>query len=160
MPLMLLALHWLCVFASTLDRKSKHYHPKAARLVLWICPILNLMICSIMYAAALGYAVNVNIILPLFAGVLFIIIGNLLPKMQQSYTLGIKLPWTLKSEENWNKTHRFSGKLWVAGGIVILATAWLGSLWILMGVLIVMVAAPTLYSYLLHHRQRKNSEGD
>lgn len=98
--------------------------------------------------------------MPLFMGVLFIIIGNLLPKMRQSTTMGIKLPWTLHSEENWNKTHRFSGKLWVAGGIVILATAFLGSFWILIAVLLVMVIIPTLYSYLLYHMQRKNDEGE
>ena len=159
-PLMLLAMHWVCMLVSSADPKNKNYHPKAFTLVLWICPMLNLMISSIMYATALGYAVNVEVMMPLFMGALFIIIGNLLPKMRQSTTMGIKLPWTLHSEENWNKTHRVSGKLWVAGGIVILATAFLGSFWILIAVLLVMVIIPTLYSYLLYHMQRKNDEGE
>jgi uncharacterized membrane protein len=71
--------------------------------------------------------------------------------------LGIKLPWTLKNEENWNKTHRFSGKLWVIGGIVTMVTAFLGNFWILLGVLIVMAAVPTIYSYVLHCKQKRKN---
>ena len=88
-------------------------------------------------------------------GLMFIIVGNLLPKCPQTYTMGIKLPWTLASEENWNKTHRFGGKLWVGGGILTMATAFLGSFWLLIGVLVVMVVAPTLYSYLYYRKYEK-----
>lgn len=152
-PILLLALHWLCVAASCADPKSKDYHPKMIALVLWICPVIGLVISTLMYSAALGYALAVETILPLLMGLLFIIIGNLLPKCRQSYTMGIKLPWTLNNEENWNKTHRFGGKVWVVGGVIIMATAFAGSFWILLGVLIVMVALPTVYSYCLHRKQ-------
>ena len=152
-PILLLALHWLCVAASCADPKSKDYHPKMIALVLWICPVIGLVISTLRYSAALGYALAVESILPLLMGLLFIIIGNLLPKCRQSYTMGIKLPWTLNNEENWNKTHRFGGKVWVVGGVIIMATAFAGSFWILLGVLIVMVALPTVYSYCLHRKQ-------
>ena len=109
---------------------------------------------------ALGCEIDVEVIMPLVMGVLFLVIGNLLPKCRQSYTMGIKLPWTLNNEENWNKTHRFGGKVWVAGGIIILATAFIGSFWILMGVLLIMVTVPTLYSYLLYRKQTKDSKGE
>ena len=154
-PAILLAIHWLCVLASYVDASSKNYHPKMIRLVLWICPVLSLVLSTLMYATALGYPLNVEVILPLLVGLMFIIIGNLLPKCPQSKTLGIKLPWTLKNEENWNKTHRFSGKLWVIGGIVTMVTAFLGNFWILLGVLIVMAAVPTIYSYVLHCKQKQ-----
>ena len=39
-------------------------------------------------------------------------------KNHQNYTVGIKLPWTLNSEENWNRTHRMAGKLWILAGLV------------------------------------------
>jgi uncharacterized membrane protein len=125
------------------------------QLVLWICPVLGLVLNCLVYSTALGYAVDVEIIMPLLVGLMFIIVGNLLPKCRQSYTMGIKLPWTLANEENWNKTHRLGGKLWVVGGIVTMATAFVGSFWILLGVLIVMVAAPTIYSYCLYRKQSK-----
>lgn len=156
-PGLLLAVHWLCVFASCADPKSKNYHPKMISLVLWICPVLGLVLNSLVYTAALGYQVNVEIIMPLLVGLMFIIIGNLLPKCRQSYTMGIKLPWTLNNEENWNKTHRFGGKVWVAGGVVLLSTAVWGNFWLLIVVMVVMVTLPTLYSYLLYRKQEKNN---
>ena len=158
-PALLLAIHWLCVFASYADPKAKNYHPKMIGLVLWICPVLSLLLNSMVYAAALGYQPNMEIIMPLLVGLMFIIVGNLLPKCRQSYTMGIKLPWTLASEENWNKTHRFGGKVWALGGVIIMATAFLGSFWLLIGTMVVMVAAPTVYSYL-HYRKHEKGTAD
>ena len=152
-PALLLGLHWLCLFASTMDPKKEAYTQRMLTLVLWICPAISLLISTLMYAKALGYDLRVNVIMPLLMGLLFIIIGNLLPKMRQSYTMGIKLPWTLHNEENWNKTHRFGGKVWVAGGVIIMATAFVGSFWILLGMLIIMMALPTVYSYCLYRKQ-------
>ena len=154
-PALLLALHWICVIASSADPKHKNYHPKMLTLVLWICPVIGLVLSTLVYAAALGYALKVEVIMPLLVGLMFIIVGNLLPKCQQTYTMGIKLPWTLASEENWNKTHRFGGKVWVAGGVVTMASAFLGSFWILCGVLVVMVAVPTMYSYLYYRNHER-----
>lgn len=153
-PSLLLALHWICVIASCTDPKSKDYHPKMLLLTLWICPVIGLVLCALVYTVALGYSLNVEIIMPLLVGLMFIIVGNLLPKCRQSYTMGIKLPWTLANEENWNKTHRFGGKLWVIGGVVTMATAFLGNFWILLGVLIVMVSVPTVYSYLYYRKHK------
>ena len=156
LPALLLALHWVCVIASCTDPKHKNYHPKMLTLVLWICPVTALTMFALVYAAALGYSPRMEVIMPLLVGLMFLIVGNMLPKCRQSYTMGIKLPWTFASEENWNKTHRFGGKVWVIGGILTMATAFLGSFWILMGMLAVMVAAPTAYSYLYYRRHEKD----
>ena len=107
-----------------------------------------------MYLHALGVPVSVGFILSLFMGLLFIVIGNYLPKCKQSYTMGIKLPWTLNDEENWNKTHRFGGFVWVIGGLIILATSFLANFWILIAVLVFMVALPTIYSYSLYRKSK------
>lgn len=155
LPSILLVLHWICVLASNADPGSKNYHPKMIRLVLWICPVIGWVLCSLIYTAALGYPLSVEIIMPLLVGLMFLIVGNLLPKCRQSFTMGIKLPWTLNNEENWNKTHRFGGKIWVIGGILTMSTAFVGNFWILLGVLVIMVTAPTVYSYSLYRRQKK-----
>ena len=157
-PAFLIAIHWVCVLASQIDPKRKNYHPAMFQLVLWICPVISLITNTMVYVFALGYALRVEIIMPLLVGLMFIIVGNLLPKCRQTYTMGIKLPWTLENEENWNMTHRFGGKVWVLGGVVTMATAFLGSFWILVGILIVMVAAPTIYSYLYYRKHGKQSE--
>ena len=111
MPLVLVAFHWICVLGTNLDPKKQNISDKVFTLVLWIIPVLSLLCNSFVYATALGHNVNVEVIMPLFMGALFVVIRNYLPKCKQSYTLGIKLPWTLNDEENWNKTHRLAGFL-------------------------------------------------
>ena len=156
-PALLLAIHWLCVVISTADPHHKNYHPKMIRLMFWICPMIGLILCTIVYSAALGHSLPIETIMPLLLGMLFVVIGNLMPKCRYSYTMGIKLPWTLHSEENWNKTHRFGGKVWVIGGIIMMATALWGSFWLLMAIVALMVLIPTIYSYLYYrnHEQEK-----
>lgn len=156
-PVLLLAIHWLCVVISTADPHHKNYHPKMIRLMFWICPMIGLILCTMVYSAALGHSVPIETIMPLLLGVLFVVIGNLMPKCRYSYTMGIKLPWTLNSEENWNRTHRFGGKIWVIGGIIMMATALWGSFWLLLAIVALMVLTPTIYSYLYYrnHEQEK-----
>lgn len=153
MPFVLVAFHWICVLGTLLDPKKQNISDKMFTLVLWIIPVISLLCNSLVYATALGHKVSVEIIMPLFMGALFVIIGNYLPKCKQSYTMGIKLPWTLDDEENWNKTHRLAGFLWVVGGVVIMATAFLGVSWLLFVLLIPMVIVPTVYSYLLYKKK-------
>ena len=87
---------------------------------------------------------------------MFILIGNYLPKCKQNHTIGIKIPWTLNSEENWNATHRFSGKVWVICGILILFSIFLPTnfaAYAMIAVAAVMVALPIIYSYNYYKRQ-------
>ena len=66
---------------------------------------------GIMYRAAFGKEFDLAFFMPAMLGVMFIFIGNYLPKVKQNRTLGIKISWALNNEENWNKTHRFGGKV-------------------------------------------------
>ena len=159
MPALMLVLQWVCIFASMADPKYQNYNPKMLKLVLWICPVISLITNGMVYCAALGFELPVEMIMPLLVGAMFVVIGNWLPKCRQTYTMGIKLPWTYASEANWNATHRFGGKVWVIGGIVTMLTALFGSFWILVVILAVMVILPTVYSYLYyrnHERDEKN----
>lgn len=104
--------------------------------------------------AAPGYPSRIEIVVPLLTGILLLVIGNYLPKTKQSYTMGIKLPWTLQSEENWTRTHRLSGFLWVLCGLVMIPLSllrlWSG--WLFGVLLAVMVLIPAVYSYALHRK--------
>ena len=88
---------------------------------------------------------------------MFLVFGNILPKVRQNNTIGIKIKWTLENEENWNATHRFSGRLWVIGGILCMACALVAESAIAMVVFFVCVLAlailPMGYSYRYYRRQ-------
>jgi uncharacterized membrane protein len=103
---------------------------------------------------ALGADIPIQIIAPVLVGVVLVVIGNYSPKTKQNPVAGIRISWTLESEENWRRTHRFAGYLWMIGGFVLIVNAFLSWFWIpvFFGVIIVMVAAPFLYSYYLHRK--------
>lgn len=154
-PIIMLTIQWLCAFITGLDPKIDNISHKSMNLVLWIIPCINFSINTIMYLTALNKPVPVNIVSPMLCGIVFIIIGNHLPKCKQTYTIGIKIPWTLDDEDNWNKTHRLAGKLWVVGGLLILATSFLETIFIPLGIALLMTIIPVIYSYLLFKNSKK-----
>jgi uncharacterized membrane protein len=154
-PLCLMALQWIGALVSSADPKQKNITNKSMSLGLWIMPVLSIFMNTMVYLIALGYKISVEVIVPAFMGMLLVFIGNYLPKCKQTYTIGIKLPWTLEDEENWNKTHRMAGKLWVVCGLVIIALAFLECLWAMIAVFALMVMAPTIYSYALSKKDTK-----
>lgn len=160
LPAFLVMVHLLCTFGTTMDPKRKNIQDKMFKLVLWIIPVISVIVCGGTYFHALGYEVDIARIAGILVGVMFIIIGNYLPKCRQSYTMGIKLPWTLHDEENWNATHRFGGWLWMAGGVAFLAMAAAGRMNTILTLALIaaMVLLPTAYSYLYYRRHRGEEE--
>ena len=158
LPLCLLLGHWVCIFFTALDKGNKNRNQKMQTIVLWVIPVLsNLCSCGI-YALALGWKFSPIAWTMIPMGLLFAVIGNYMPKTRMNSTMGIKIYWTYTSEENWNATHRFAGKVWVAGSILLLVCAFLpvaGTIWIAFCIMLVLVVLPTLYSYLY---SRKHNE--
>lgn len=148
MPAVMLLLHWVCAAATMNDPKKKNISDKMFRVILWIVPVISLLTLSMTYMNALGIAVNIGMVTNLLMGVVFIIIGNYLPKCKQNYTAGIRIPWTLHSEENWNRTHRLAGWLLLLGGILFLINAFLLSEMMLI-VIMALVFVPAVYSFFL-----------
>ena len=148
----MLALQWLCTLVTSTDPKKQNHPQKVVHLVLWLIPLLTVVLSALVYATALGGSVRVEMLMPILLGVIFIAIGNYMPKCKQNYTIGIKIPWTLASEENWNRTHRFAGRLWVVCGLALMLTGFFGGFWVFLPIVLVMVLVPMLYSYLLHRK--------
>ena len=152
LPLILLAVQWLCTLGTGADPKKNNHPQKILHLVLWIIPVLSVVMHTFVYLIALGYGVRMEVVMPILIGLIFTIIGNYMPKCKQNYTIGIKIPWTLNNEENWNKTHRFAGFLWVVCGIAIMLIGFFGGFWVFLPITLLMVIAPFVYSYMLHRK--------
>ena len=108
-------------------------------------------------AAAFRMDFNVNLIFCLGIGSLFIFIGNLLPKTKHNYFIGIRTPWTLADEQNWFRTHRLAGKIWVLGGLIVALTALAPESFqvpVFLTILAVMVVTPFVYSYTEFRKKR------
>ena len=152
LPLIMVAAQWLCMLGTAADPKKSNHSEKVLHLVLWISPVLSVVLHAVTYATALGHAVPMEVVMPILIGLIFTIIGNYMPKCKQNYTIGIKIPWTLDNEENWNRTHRFAGWLWTFCGIAIMCTGFFGGFWVFLPVTLLMVLAPIIYSYVLHKK--------
>ena len=155
LPAVLLAILWLVAFVTSQDPKRQNISPKMFTLGLWIAPVVSLVIAATMYPVNLGYAVDIPFFAELLLGLLFIVVGNYLPKARQNYTIGIRIPWTLANEENWNRTHRLAGYLWMICGVLMILlclTRLLPAPWTV-GLLLIMVLVPCVYSYWLHARK-------
>lgn len=156
MPLGLAALNLLCLFFTLKDPKNQGYNAKYIKVFLYFfMPVLTNIVMGTIYLKGLGYNISVSIITSLFVGILFIILGNYLPKITQNYTFGVKLPWTLDDPENWRKTQRLSAFLFVIGGFILILSGLFSSYFpslatvLIFGVIIAILLIPTAYSYWL-----------
>lgn len=152
LPLMMAGLNLITHFALNTDPKKANSSIVLKLIGKLTIPFLSVTIVPITMFAGLGYEISIEKIVPAFAGLLFVIVGNYLPKSKQNYTVGIKLPWTLNNERNWNKTHRLAGYLWIIGGAIIFANSFLKIYWTPVFVIIIasMVFIPAIYSYILY----------
>ena len=151
MPLLLLGLHLFILFVTMNDPKRKNISEKMFGFLIWFVPVLSVFIFSITYYNALGMNVNIGMAVNIIVGIVFLVIGNYLPKCKQNYTAGIRIPWTLNSTENWNRTHRLAGWLFMLGGILFFLNAflqWSGMFF----VIIVIALLPEVYSFLLYKK--------
>ena len=155
MPLVLFAVHTaLLVLARYIDPVKQG--KKIENLIFFIIPAISLYTGSIFIAIMLGYDVGIGMICSVLLGVMLIVNGNYMPKAKRNRTFGIKISWTLKSDENWNATHRFAGKVFVISGIVTLLLGFLPTeiMFIsFIAVLFAVVITPIVYSYRLYRRQ-------
>ncbi len=158
LPLLMLAIHWLCIWLTARDHGNRNQNPKILGLMFWIIPFISLFANGIIYTASFGSEPPVMAFVPLLLGLMFVFIGNYMPKCKQNWTIGIKVKWALQNEENWNATHRFAGKVWFVGGLLMLISAFLPeSLMIctMFPALLVIAVLPIVYSFLYHKKQLK-----
>lgn len=152
LPILLAGLNLFTQFCLATDPKKANYSKALLALLQWVVPVVSVVVMSYTILVGLGKGFNISKIGVIIAGILIIILGNYLPKCQFNYTMGIKLPWTLNSEDNWYKTHRLAGFIWVLGGVVILLSVFWPTEYVMIGVIGAMVAIPMIYSFLLYRR--------
>lgn len=104
--------------------------------------------------------ISVAVVISAAVGILFMFIGNLLPKVKSNFFMGIKTPWALSDTDVWNKTHRLGGALFFISGLVMVVTSfWLGDVArfsLLMALVLVAAFLPTVMSYVWYRQIHKN----
>ncbi len=160
LPIFLLAVHCLCATLTGKDPRYQTYPKVMKKIVLWICPVVSWIGSLSIYAYELHWKTDMVTCIYLFVAVTFLVIGNYLPKIKWNYFLGIKLPWTYASEDNWNKTHRFGGKVWVVCGILFLLNVIWKVKFLEVAIMIAMILIPTVYSYLYYIKKESKEDSN
>lgn len=110
-------------------------------------------------AIALGYPVDMVRVIAFCLGILFIGLGNVMPKSQPNSYAGFRLRWTLESPANWIATNRFAGLLMMIGGVILALAALFVAhpLWLLAAI-VLCTAGPCLagivYSYRFAQKEK------
>lgn len=74
-------------------------------------------------ASAVGAPVAIHRVIPVAMGLMFVAIGNQLPRARSNWWFGIRTPWTLSNERVWERTQRVGGYLMTASGVVMIVSA-------------------------------------
>lgn len=121
------------------------------------------MLAAIYIIASLvniGYQIPIQIVVPILVGLLFVVIGSNLGNVKKNYFVGIRTPWTLSSEDIWNKTNSLAGTLFILAGVAIVLSVFLNptmSFVVLMLAILIAALVPVLYSYLLWRKESSHN---
>jgi uncharacterized membrane protein len=143
------------------DPKVNDATPKSAFHKLGLTITLFLVILNYFFISSVKNEWIINTpVLVAFIGLLIAMVGNYMNNLKPNYFAGIRLPWTLNDPEIWRKTHSLAGKLWFAGGILLIVTSFLLPEYLLIpfivAVFVVIVVVPGIYSYRIYRGKLNN----
>lgn len=156
LPAILLVLILLVNFRISADPQKQNIDrsPQIKFITKWFIVIIANAAQCVTIFKAMNDRLKISIFITVLVGFVIAVIGNYLPKCKYNYTIGIRLPWTLSNAENWRKTHRFAGFVWIIGGILIAVSAFFPFDWLMIGTIVFMVAAPAAYSYFIYQKEK------
>ena len=117
LPLIMVGVNVIVQFS--LESASKT-NLKLEKLMLWVLPILSVTFQSLTLSQALGYHLDIALITMVTVGIIFILLGNYIPKTSQNRVAGFRFPMTLSNPDNWQKTNRLGGMMLVISGIIMI----------------------------------------
>jgi len=158
-PIVVLVMMGLFRVLPRLDPRRENYSRFIGTYWLICNAIIAFMLIAhgMIIASGLGYSLNIDRLMPIGLGLLFVILGNFFTRVEPNWFVGIRTPWTLSSDTVWRKTHRTGGWLMVLGGFAVAACAFLphgAFLPLFITAILVMVVIPIVQSYILWKREQ------
>ncbi len=120
-------------------------------LVILVMASLHLLVLG----TTLGWPADATLLAVVIPGFFFLAVGSYLPTVPANWLLGVRTPWTLRSERVWRETHRLAGWTFMAGGLVFLGAIFLAAEqrpWAALAGIAVAGGIPAAYSYLVWRR--------
>ncbi len=155
-----LAMYLLFLGMPYLDPKKDRYveFSKSYNAFKTIMILVMTVIYFFVGLSGLGYKLPVAMVIPPAVGILFVVLGNYLGKIKPNWFIGIRTPWTLSSEEVWNKTHRLGGKIFIIFGLFMIFGVFLPESlfwWLFIALIVPVMFLPIIYSYFLFRKIKR-----
>ena len=98
-------------------------------------------------------------------GILFIILGNIMPKTRINGVVGFRISWSMYNDTTWKKTNRFGAiTLMIAGVLTILLAAItknsVAATFASIGLLILATIVTLIYAHKVYVAELKSEKGD
>jgi uncharacterized membrane protein len=156
-PIFLTWIYGILFGVSKIDPRKENYEKFAGAYRVFMNASLTffVVIHIAVIFSGLGYDVNMDWIVNIGLGMLFIILGNYMPKVKANYFVGIRTPWTLANETVWARTHRFGGKVFFIGGVMLIVSAFIPSsfrVFLLISSIVFIAIVPMVYSYFVYKK--------
>lgn len=158
MPIINIGVLLLMLYTPVIDPSKENYasFKSSYRIIRSGLIIFFAVLHFIILAYSLGYELDIAKIVVLIVGVLFLILGNYMPRVRHNYFLGIKTPWSLANEKVWRKTQRFGGKLFLLSGIILMISLFFTEQTRFIILLICALGSTilsTIYSYIIYRKE-------
>ena len=152
MPL-IMAVVWLFMRAIPhIDPRKANYEKFSGMYDALVILILTFMLLMhvVILLSATGTVIRMNRVVMPAVGIFIAIMGVLLPRAHPNWFVGFRTPWTLTSDLSWERTHKVGGALFIALGLLIVASTFIApgrAIWVLVVAALGVVAFLFIYSY-------------
>lgn len=115
LPVLMVIFQGISCFATDLNAQKHGENKKIEMVAKWIIPVITIVLQLATFGVSLDYNVDIRIVAMAMAGVMFLVLGNYLPKLDYIKNYNI-------SPENAKKINRFVGFEMVIMGLLFLAS--------------------------------------
>ena len=172
-PVLVWALGGFFLGMTRFARRQGGESSAAAERMLWVCACGTLFLFNAMtayflieagrLAAAEGGSLGQGFARLMFTvmGLIFLPLGNTMPKLRRNGWVGVRTSWSLASDENWRKSQRAGGAVMMAGGAVLavgnvfFVRTTEQSLWFSLGCMVLLVVVLLLATFAVSRESKK-----
>lgn len=150
---LIMAFVWVIMRAIPhIDPRRENYEKFRGTYELVIAGTLAFMLVLhiVILKSATGTQIPMDKFVFVAVGALFMLLGFVLPRVHSNWFIGIRTPWTLTSNESWERTHKIGGTLFVLLGLLAIVSSLLAphaAPWVLLAGGIAVTVFLFAYSY-------------
>ncbi len=161
---------FLIVFGKISSKKDNDGKTNEKAMYITLESVLSVLVAMNLYFLYAQYnnienlyslKINIGSLVLVLFGLLFIITGNIMPKVKKNSVIGMRTPWTMKNDDVWKKSQRFSGFAFVIAGIIMVVCGFLvkgaAGLIILLSIIAVTIIVSLIYTYRISHETNNDN---